>query len=75
MYFASNALRPGIAEVRTGKGLVILINQGLLSDHKAKEAVNRQLIAKARLHRYFWHRKGKLIFLEKEFPLEFIVNS
>ncbi|EDH5631415.1 hypothetical protein CB172_13355 [Salmonella enterica subsp. enterica serovar Claibornei] len=29
-------LRPGIAEVRTGKRLVILINQGLLSDREAK---------------------------------------
>ncbi|EGO8361352.1 hypothetical protein EYW98_18440 [Escherichia coli] len=29
-------MRPGIAEVRTGSGLVVLINQGLLSDHEAK---------------------------------------
>ncbi|PBO88816.1 hypothetical protein CI702_23835 [Escherichia coli] len=69
---ASNAFAFRYCGGRTGSGLVVLINQGLLADHEAKGAVNRQLIAGERLHRNFWRRKGKLIFLEIEFPLEFI---
>lgn len=75
MYLASNAFAFRYCGGRTGSGLVVLINQGLLADHEAKGTVSRQLIAGERLHRYFWRRKGKLIFLEIEFPLEFIENS
>ncbi|RAU40318.1 hypothetical protein DBY68_022485 [Pseudocitrobacter sp. RIT415] len=72
---ASNAFAFRYCGGRTGsRGLVVLINQGLLADHEAKGAVNRQLIAGERLHRYFWRRKGKLIFPEIEFPLELIEN-
>ncbi|APK31687.1 hypothetical protein AWE74_11755 [Escherichia coli] len=69
-FLASNAFAFRYCGGRTGsRGLVVLINQGLLADHGAKGAVNRQLIAGERLHRNFWRRKGKLIFLEIEFPL------
>jgi len=30
--------------------------------------------AGGRLRHYLWRRKGKLIFLEKEFPLDFWIN-
>ena len=74
-FLASNAFAFRYCEGRTGsRGLVVLINQGLLADHDAKGAVNRQHVAGGRLHLYFWRRKGKLIFLEIEFPLDFIVN-
>ncbi|EEW8418217.1 hypothetical protein D6C34_17690 [Escherichia coli] len=64
---------PAFSEINASKGLVILINQGLLADHEAK-GCPKAIVQEQRLHHYFWRRKGKLIFLEIEFPPEFIEN-
>jgi hypothetical protein len=54
-------------------GLVILINQALLSDHEAWALSTTAWCAGRSLHQGGGSEKGKLIFDKEEFPLDFLI--